>query len=120
MIGVCSMFCMAFAPSLVGTDKDSEGGGYPPSAARETIIAECPLLPGGVMDSRFRRNFGLSPRSPQRPGSQDAAPPLAAHSEEMILAQRSSRRQRAVGRLVFWLGNARHDRRGRGLSLSRP
>ena len=56
------------------------------------------------MGSRFRRNFGLSPRSPQRPGSQDAAPPLAAHSEEMILAQRSSRHQRAVGRLVFWLG----------------
>ena len=56
------------------------------------------------MGPRFRhRNFGLSSRSPTRP-QDDAAPPLAAHSEEMILMQRPSRHQRAVGRLAFWLG----------------
>jgi len=55
------------------------------------------------MGPRFRRNFGLPPRSPTRPRGEDAAPPLAAHSDEMILAQRSSRHQRGVGRLAFWL-----------------
>jgi len=54
------------------------------------------------MSSRFRRNFGLSSRSPTRPRSQDdAAPPLPAYSEEMILAQR---RRQQVARIIFWLG----------------
>jgi hypothetical protein len=79
-------------------------GCYPPSAPRETIITARPILPGVVMGPRFRRNFGLPSRSPTRPRGEDAAPPLAAHSDEMILAQRSSRHQQGVARILFWLG----------------
>ena len=56
------------------------------------------------MGPRFRRNFGLPSRSPTRPRGEDAALPLAAHSDEMILAQHSSHRQRGVARRLFWLG----------------
>jgi len=56
------------------------------------------------MGPRFRRNFGLPSNSPARHRDEDAAAPLAAHSDEMIVAQRSSRHQRAVARILFWLG----------------
>jgi len=56
------------------------------------------------MGPRFRRNFGLPSRSPARPPGEDTAAPLAARSDEMILTQGSSRHQRVVGRILFWLG----------------
>jgi len=55
------------------------------------------------MGSRFRRNFGLSSRSPARPRSQDApnrAPLL--RSEE--ISARLPAAQPAAGRWLLWLG----------------
>ena len=56
------------------------------------------------MGSRFHRNFGLSSRSPTQSLSQDAAAPLAARPDDMIVVDRPRRRHQVVARILFWLG----------------
>jgi hypothetical protein len=60
------------------------------------------MLAGGVMGSRFRRNFGLSSRSPTR--APEYAAPLAARAGDMILAPRPHRRGQVAARILFWSG----------------
>jgi hypothetical protein len=48
------------------------------------------------MGFRFHRNFGLSSRSPTQSLSQDAAAPLAARPDDMIVVDRPRHRHQVV------------------------